>query len=43
MDKEMVVDLSLLQEILDYLQTRPYAEVHVIIGKLLNQVNDNKE
>ena len=39
----MVVDLSLLQEILDYLQTRPYNEVHVIIGKLLNQVNDNKE
>lgn len=42
LEKELGVSQEVLQEILDYLQTRPYNEVYQLIGKLLKEVNDNE-
>ena len=36
-DREIGVSQELLQEILDYLQQRPFHEVHVLIRKLLEE------
>jgi len=37
---DLTVSKETLQEVLDYLQTRPYSEVYIIISKLLKEVNN---
>lgn len=37
------ISLELLQEILDYLQVRPYNEVYPLIHKILKELENNKE
>lgn len=34
------VSMELLQEILDFLQTKPYHQVHNLINKILEEVNN---
>lgn len=42
MDKEVGVSLELLQKVVDYLQNRPFQEVHTLITELLKEVNKDK-
>jgi len=37
------IDLQLLQEVIDYLQQKPYNEVHELIHKIVNEVNDKEK
>jgi len=34
------VGVEVLQEVVNYLQTRPYNEVYVLISKLIKEVNN---
>ena len=39
MDREIGVDIKLLQEIINYLQERPYHEVYQLVEKILKASN----
>lgn len=41
--QEVTIDLQLLQEVIDYLQLKPYNEVSNLIHKILQEVNKEKE
>ena len=43
MDREVGISLELLQKVVDYLQERPFHEVHVLITELLKEVNNKEE
>lgn len=37
---EILVPIALAQELINYLQSRPYAEVYVLIGKLIESARN---
>jgi hypothetical protein len=41
--QEVKVDLQLLQELIDYLQVKPYNEVSQLIHKIIQEVNKEEE
>jgi len=41
--QEVTIDLQVLQEVIDYLQQKPYNEVSQLINKIIQEVNKEKE
>jgi hypothetical protein len=41
--QEVKVDLQVLQELIDYLQLKPYNEVSQLISKIIQEVNKEEE
>lgn len=41
--QEVTIDLQVLQEVIDYLQLKPYNEVSQLISKIIQEVNKEKE